>query len=33
MLDLHLFLGQSLRLHGPNGGAAGEDEQWPSGEE
>lgn len=31
MLDLHLFLGQSLRLHGPQGGTTGEDEQWPSG--
>ena len=33
MLDLHLFLGQALRLHYTSGSATtSEDEQWPSGQ-
>ena len=32
MLDLHLFLGQGLRLHSTSGSTTtNEDEQWPSG--
>ena len=33
MLDLHLFLGQALRLHYTSGSTTTtEDEQWPSGQ-